>query len=86
MVEKRRKLQLGNREVDVTDVDIIERKHESVAEYRLEDGSVVRVATPITSVLRIEESYDWEGKPVYLAIPGTSVTVIHVSEELRQKK
>lgn len=85
MAEKRRKLNLGTREVDVTDVDIVERKNEAVAEYRLEDGTVIRVASPITAVLRLDE-YDFEGKPIYLAVPGTSVTVIHVPDEVRKKK
>jgi len=85
MAENRRKLNLGNRVIEVTDVGIVERKNEAVAEYHLEDGSIIRVATPITAVLRTDE-YDWEGKPIYLAMPGTSVTVIHVPDGMIKKQ
>ena len=84
MAERRRKLNLGDRTIEVADVNIVKRKGESVAEYELEDGTVIRVATPITSVFRMD-SYDTEGKPIYLAIPGTSVTVVDVPEALRKK-
>jgi len=84
MAERRRKLNLGDRMVEVTDVGIVTRKGESVAEYELEDGTVIRVANQITSVLRMD-TYDAEGKPVYLAIPGTAVTVVDLPEALRKK-
>jgi hypothetical protein len=84
MGERRRRLNLGDRTVEVADVNIVTRKGESVAEYELEDGTVIRVATPITSVFRMD-SYDIEGKPIYLAIPGTAVTVVEVPETLRKK-
>jgi hypothetical protein len=82
---ERQKINIGSRQVEVTEVGILERKGESVAEYRLEDGSIVRVATPITRIVRMEDSWDWEGKPIYLAIPGTSVTLVTVPDALIHK-
>jgi len=85
MPEKRRKLNLGDRVLDVTEVDIIERNRESVAEYRLSDGSIIRVATPTTVVFRLDE-FDFDGRPIYIAVPGTSVTVVDAPESVRKKK
>lgn len=82
---KRRTMRIGDRDVEATDVEIVERKNESVAEYRLEDGAVVRVATPVTSILRLHESWDVDGKPVYIAFVGTSVTVIEAPTNTQKK-
>jgi hypothetical protein len=85
MVERRRKLNLGNREVEVADVEILSRKRESVAEYELEDGSIIRVSTPIASVLRMEE-FDVNGDPIYLAIPSTAVTLVQAPDSLKKRQ
>ena len=84
MPERRRRINLGDRVLDVTEVDIVERNRESVAEYRLEDGSLIRVSTPVHAVFRMDE-FDIEGKPVYLALPGTSVTVVEAPDSVRRK-
>lgn len=82
---ERRKIHLGDREVDVVEVEIVDRKREAVAEYRLEDGSVIRVANPTMQVFRMEGAYDPQGRPVYLAVPGTAVSVIFSPDELVKK-
>jgi len=76
VAEIKRKLSLGNREVDVTELDIIKRSGEGLAEYVLEDGSVIRVANVAVVVYRMDGQSDGEGNPLYIVKLGTSVTTV----------
>src|SRR5271166_654988 len=82
--ETKTKLNLLGRDVDVTEVPIVER-HETPAEYHLEDDSVVRFATVATAVYRLDGQYDMEGNPIYLIKNGTVVTVIHASPQTKRQ-
>lgn len=81
---KKRKLPLLGHETEVTEVDIIQ-KTESVAEYVLEDGSVIRFAAVPTAVLRVDGQFNADGNPLYLVLNGTVVTVVSSPEELRKR-
>jgi hypothetical protein len=81
--EVKRKLFLLGRDVDVTEVPIIER-HEVPAEYHLEDGTIVRFATVATAVLRLDGQYDMEGNPVYVIKNGNVVTVIQAGPNAKK--
>ena len=84
MPEKKRKLMLLGREMDVTEVEILQRT-EHVAEYTLEDGSVIRFTAVPTGVLRLDGHFTADGNPLYVVLNGTVVTVVSAPENLRKK-
>jgi len=53
-------------------------------EYLLDDGSVVRLKSVVTEVLRIEGLYDQDGNPVY-RVNTQQVMAVSAPEELRRK-
>jgi hypothetical protein len=61
--------------LEVTEVPIL-KSDEHVHEYHLEDGAIIRVATPTMSVIRLDGVKDFQGNPTYLVHNGTTVTVI----------
>jgi hypothetical protein len=75
VAEVKRSFTWLGRQVEVVEVPILKRI-EDVHEYHLEDGAIIRVATPTMAVLRVDESKDAMGNPTYLVQSGTSVTVI----------
>lgn len=75
MAEVKRSLRWLGRQVEVMEVPILKRA-EDVHEYHLEDGAIIRVATPTLAILRVDESRDAMGNPTYLVQNGTSVIVI----------
>ncbi len=79
---QKHKINLLGRETEVTDLEIVERKGEHIAEYRLEDGAVIRVATPATLVRRLE-GQTVEGSPIYLVWIGTSTTVVSPPPDIK---
>ena len=84
MAEEQKILKLGDREVPVTELDITKRSNENLAEYLLEDGSIIRVANPVVIVYRMNDAFDVDGSPLYLVKIGTSVTTVKALE--KQKK
>lgn len=84
MTVKKLKLPLLGRETDVTEVEIVERR-EHVAQYTLEDGSVIRFTAVPTAVLRIDGQFNSDGNPLYIVLNGTVVTVVTAPEDLRKK-
>jgi len=73
--EVKRSFNWFGKDVEVTEVPIVKR-FEDVHEYHLEDGAIIRVATPTTSVVRLDEPKDAQGFPTYLVFNGTTVNVI----------
>lgn len=74
MAEIKKKLPVFGLEVDVSEVPII-KAEECVNKYTLEDGTVLRVKTVATSILRIDGQYMPDGSPVYIAITAPVSTV-----------
>jgi len=62
-------------DLEFTEVPILKRS-ESVNEYELADGAIIRVAIPTTAVLRFEGQTDAEGNPIYWVRNGNVVSVI----------
>ena len=75
MPETKKKLDIFGHETDVTDVPIAEAT-ECFNEYVLEDGSVLRVKTVATSILRIEGQFTPDGKPVYIVLTNANTVVL----------
>lgn len=46
---------------------------------------MIRVAVPIMSVLRVDDTWDLEGKPVYIVVPQTAVSTMSAPDELMKK-
>lgn len=61
----RKKIVHGGREVEaaVLDFSVVQ---EGVAQYKLEDGTILRVKPILVSVLRVEGEVNELGEPVYL--------------------
>jgi hypothetical protein len=74
MPEQKRKMPIFGKEIDVADVPVVTAT-ETINEYKLEDGSLLRVKNVVTSVVRIEDQFNADGTPIYL-IFSTPVTVV----------
>ena len=84
MSERKVTLPLGNIKIEGWEVPITNR-NETMNEYQLEDGSVIRVATVVTQAIRLEDSYDNDGNPVYIAKNGIIVSTISAPDKLRRQ-
>jgi hypothetical protein len=68
-------IKLFGHDIPVTDVPVAEHE-EKFLQYKLEDGSVIKVKNVATSVLRVDDQYLPDGSPVYLVISNPVVSVI----------
>jgi len=71
------------REVDVIPVEI-NQANENWNQYLLEDGSVVKIKLVATKIVRVDNEYDLEGKPIYF-IQSTNVLAVDAPDNLRRK-
>ena len=82
MDERRRTVRFRNQ-----DVEALEMPFQNIAEhwneYLLNDGSVLRVKSVVTEILKIPEAYDSEGSPIYMV---KSAQVVSVSPSDRARK
>jgi len=76
VAEEKKILTLGDRKVPVTELDIVQRSESGLAEYILEDGSIIRVSNVAAVVYRMDDLWDPEGNPIYIVKIGTSVTTV----------
>ena len=65
-----------------TDVDVLESK-EVWSEYRLADGTVLRIKPVMIMVARMDGEHTLEGDPVY-NMKSTLVTDVRAPQELRK--
>ena len=56
---------------------------ENFNEYLLDDGTVLKIKLVVTRVLKIDDTYDLQGDPVYVA-QSTNVIVASVPDELKK--
>lgn len=75
MPEQKKRVPMLGLEIDVADVPIC-KATEFFNEYELEDGSVLKVKSVATSILRIEGQFTPDLKPVYIVITGPVVNVV----------
>jgi hypothetical protein len=78
---RKKTIHLLGRDIEVTEVDIVE-KRDRAAEYRLEDGSIIRYTTVPTTVIRVDGEFNSDGTPVYLVTNQGVVTVVESPQEL----
>lgn len=66
MVEKKKKLPILGIEFDVSEVPVAEMK-EVFNEYKLEDGTVLKVKGALSSIVRVDNQFLPDGNPIYMA-------------------
>lgn len=84
MADKKVKVPIpGKGMVDGTEVAMIESV-ERWTELKLADGTILRVKPLITAVVRIDNTYDQQGNPVYATQGGQAMVIGSVPDNLRQ--
>lgn len=78
MAEQIQKLQVFGKELDVVEVgfDPLEQHFNHFNQYKLADGSVIRVKAVVTSVKRIHDQFGSEGEPIYLVYTSPATRVV----------
>lgn len=84
MPETKIQITMNDQVVEAVDVPILQ-SNEVWSEYKLEDGTMLRVKLVVGSIIRLIGQCDPEGNPVYLS-KGTVVSIPIVPDSLRQKK
>lgn len=74
MTETKKKITVFGFEVDVSDVPIV-KADERFNLYVLEDGSVLRVKSVATSMLRVDGQFLPDGSPIYIVVTSPAVSV-----------
>jgi hypothetical protein len=72
----------NGREVEATNVDFETRK-EDWNEYKLEDGTVLRFKTVVSSIIRTENYDPMTGDPVY-HVRSTNILRVKAPDELKR--
>ena len=83
MDDRRRKVPFGKETVDAT-VMSVQEGGEHWNEYLLGDGSVIRMKTVVTEVLKLDGKFDPEGHPIYM-IKSAQVVAVSPSDRARQQ-
>jgi hypothetical protein len=68
-------IKLFGHDIPVIDVQVVEGE-EPFVQYKLEDGTVLKVKNVATSVLRVDGEYLPDGNPVYLFLSTPAVSVV----------
>jgi hypothetical protein len=81
--EKKMKVRLPNgREVKAVDIDF-ETVREDWNEYTLEDGTILKFKTVVSSIIRTEDYDPMTGNPTY-HVRSTNMVRVKVPEELKR--
>lgn len=82
MAETKKKIDVFGHPIDVSEVPVLDAK-EVFVEYKLEDGTVLKVKGVASSVLRVDNQFLPDGSPVYIVVMNPVVSV--VSSPLKQE-
>jgi len=74
MAEIKKRITLLGLPIDVSDVPIV-KADEHFNQYVLEDGSVLRVKSVATSMMRVDGQYLPDGSPIYIVVTSPAVSV-----------
>lgn len=87
MPEQKKKLPFLGVEIDVVDVPVV-KSDEQLNTYHLEDGSVLKVRSVATAILRVDGEYLPDGSPIYfiMATPVTKVVESKIKGEPKEEK
>lgn len=75
MAETKKTIDIFGHSIDVSEVSILESKEQFV-EYKLEDGSVLKIKGVASSVLRVDNQFLPDGSPIYIVIMNPVVNVL----------
>jgi len=78
----RRKVNFKGKEVDALEMPF-QTGAEHWNEYVLQDGSVLRLKSVVTDILKVDGEFDNEGNPIYML---KSTNIVSVSPSERAKK
>lgn len=82
--ERKKKIQLPNgQSVEASEVPF-QTGAEHWNEYVLQDGSVLKLRTVTTEILRVDGQYDNDGNPVYI-LKSTNVLAVSAPDSLRRQ-
>ncbi len=85
MAEAKRTIKVFGYDVPVSDVPVVEAE-ERFVQYKLEDGTILKVKNVATSVLRVDNQYLPDGTPIYIVTSNPVVSVVsspHAKKEER---
>jgi hypothetical protein len=87
MAETKKKITVFGHEIDVSDVPIV-KADERFNFYVLEDGTVLRVKSVATAMLRVEGQFLPDGNPIYIVVtsPAVSVESSPIKKEPQEKE
>lgn len=87
MPETKKKIDLFGFKVDVSDVPIV-KAEEGFNLYVLEDGSVLKVKSVATSMMRVDGQFLPDGSPIYIVVtsPAVRVESSPIKKETGEKK
>ena len=63
---------------------LVDESSEKWSEYKLEDGTTIRLKQVLTEVIRTSQ-YDLEGNPVYTIKAQPVLSVVDVPDKLKRK-
>jgi hypothetical protein len=81
--ERKKKVPWQGQIVDGTEVSF-QTSREPWTEYLLDDGSVIKLKTVATEVIRLENTYDPSGDPIY-TVKSTQIVAVSANEKLRKQ-
>jgi hypothetical protein len=73
---------ISHREVEAANIDF-EAKSEPWVTYDLSDGTVLKIRTLVTGVMRLEGEHDPAGNPLYNVSTQVVIRVVSSPKELR---
>ena len=82
-MDRKRKLNIGGREVEVTEVGF-RSSGENWNEYITDDGTVLRVKLVVTDIYRLDGQYDQHGNPVHF-VQSTNVLSVSAPDDKRKR-
>jgi hypothetical protein len=85
MVERKTKAMLNGKQFDAVDVPI-EESTERWSEFKLEDGTTIRMKLNVLAIMRIDGQYDQAGTPMYQTNVAPIMVVVDVPDRLKKKK
>jgi hypothetical protein len=75
MPENSRSIQFAGVSIEVEDMDIVAAR-EQPSEYELKDGSIVKVRSVLTALMRVVGQTNADGTPIYLVNVTPVVTTL----------
>lgn len=78
------KVQFQGREVNGVDVTV-DDSSEKFSEYKLGDGSVIRLKPVVIGVTRLEGVWDPDGNPMYMIKAAPVMSIVSAPDDLKRK-